>query len=105
MKQPKCSRCGAGPFADLNEWSNHDCSRPNWEPPLKSKTEPVAKLQCSDGLEAAALAKRFHETYERLAPQFDYKTREESKVAWDDVPEANKNLMIATCAEILKQGI
>lgn len=55
-------------------------------------------------LEAAALAKRFHETYEKLAPQFNYKTREESKVAWDDVPEDNKNLMMATCAEILKQG-
>ena len=65
----------------------------------------VSKSAFSDGLGAAALAKRFHETYEKLAPQFNYKTREESKGAWDEVPEANKKLMIATCAEILKQGI
>jgi hypothetical protein len=69
------------------------------------KTDPVAKLHCSDGLSAAALAKRFHETYEKLAPQFSYKTREESSKPWDEVPEDNKNLMIATCAELLKQGI
>ena len=71
----------------------------------KANKEPVAEVPCSALLEAAALAKRFHETYENLAPQFNYKTREESKVPWSEVPEANKNLMIATCAELLKQGI
>lgn len=48
-----------------------------------------------------ALAQRFHETYERLAPGFGYETREASAVPWDDVPEANKALMVAVCAEIL----
>ena len=46
------------------------------------------------------LAKKFHETYERLAPDFGYKTREASAVPWKDVPEANKSLMIAVCAEL-----
>ena len=46
------------------------------------------------------LAKKFHETYERLAPDFGYKTRDASAVPWEDVPEANKNLMIAVCAEL-----
>ena len=46
------------------------------------------------------LARRFHEAYERLAPDFGYKTREASAVPWDDVPEANKALMIATCEAI-----
>lgn len=49
---------------------------------------------------AEALAKRFHETYERLAPAYGYKTREASAVPWDDVPKTNKDLMIAVCREI-----
>jgi hypothetical protein len=47
------------------------------------------------------LARAFHETYERLAPSFGYETRRESAVPWEAVPEANKNLMIAVCAELL----
>lgn len=49
------------------------------------------------------LAQRFHETYERLAPQYGYETRKDSAVPWADVPEKNKKLMIAVCAEILKE--
>lgn len=49
------------------------------------------------------LAKLFHQTYERLAPDFNYKTRHESAVKWEDVPENNKHLMIAVCAEVLKK--
>jgi hypothetical protein len=48
------------------------------------------------------LAKKFHETYERLAPDHGYKTREASAVKWDDLPSSNKQLMIATCRELLK---
>jgi hypothetical protein len=51
--------------------------------------------------DAEALARRFHETYERLAPEYGYRTREASAVPWDDVPEANKGLMIAVCGELL----
>lgn len=47
------------------------------------------------------LAQRFHETYERLAPDFGYETRRESAVPWDDVPAGNKALMTAVCAELL----
>ena len=50
---------------------------------------------------AEALARRFHETYERLAPSHGYETRKESAVAWENVPEQNKSLMIAVCAELL----
>jgi hypothetical protein len=52
---------------------------------------------------ASSLAAFFHETYERLAPSFSYKTREASAVPWEDVPENNKNLMIAVCEEVLKE--
>lgn len=51
--------------------------------------------------EAEALAQRFHETYERLAPGFGYKTRDASVVPWAAVPEQNKALMISVCAELL----
>lgn len=47
------------------------------------------------------VARSFHEAYERLAPQFGYKTREASAVPWEDVPAANKELMRATVGEVL----
>lgn len=49
------------------------------------------------------LARFFHETYERLAPEYGYKTREESAVPWSEVPDDNKRLMIATCGEVLRK--
>lgn len=51
------------------------------------------------------IAKNFHESYERLAPEFDYKTREASAVPWEDVPDNNKNLMIAVVTDLLEQNI
>jgi len=53
-------------------------------------------------IDAEALARMFHETYERLAPSFGYETRKDSAVPWEDVPEKNKKLMIAVAGEILK---
>lgn len=52
-------------------------------------------------MNAEKLAQIFHETYERLAPEFSYQTRKASAVPWEDVPENNKRLMVAVCAEIL----
>lgn len=52
-------------------------------------------------LEPEALAKRFHEAYERLAPSFGYETREASAKPWEDVPENNRRLMTAVCEEVL----
>ncbi len=50
--------------------------------------------------DAEAIAQRFHEAYERLAPSFGYETREASAVPWDQVPENNRRLMIAVVAEV-----
>lgn len=58
-------------------------------------------IKLADG-DAAALAKKFHETYERLAPEYGYKTRKDSAVKWADVPAKNKSLMTAVCAELFK---
>jgi hypothetical protein len=46
-------------------------------------------------------AKLFHDTYERLAPLYRYETRKASAVAWEDVPDANRSLMIETVATVM----
>lgn len=46
-------------------------------------------------------ARTFHETYERLAPRYNYKTRPESAVPWSKVPHENKALMIETTRAVV----
>lgn len=53
---------------------------------------------------AEVLARLFHETYERLAPSCGYRTRERSAVPWADVPDDNKQLMVATAGEVIAAG-
>ncbi len=50
---------------------------------------------------AESVAKLFHDTYERLAPSFNYDTRRATRVPWEEMPERNKRLMIAVTAEVL----
>jgi hypothetical protein len=50
------------------------------------------------------LARRFHELYEELAPVFGYETRHESAVPWDEVPQANRHLMVAVCAALIAEA-
>ena len=52
-------------------------------------------------MKAEQLARLFHETYEELAPNFNYETRRASARPWCDVPENNRNLMIAVAEKIL----
>lgn len=46
----------------------------------------------------AELARKFHDTYERLAPSFGYETRLDTKMF--DPESKNGKLMIAVCAEV-----
>ncbi len=62
--------------------------------PIKLERKPPIKTP-------EQLAQFFHETYEALAPIYSYKTREASAKPWADVPEQNKNLMIAVCAQVM----
>lgn len=48
---------------------------------------------------AQQLAERFHETYERLAPEFGYETRPDTRTF--DPSTQNGRLMVAVCAELL----
>lgn len=54
---------------------------------------------------AHTIAKAFHEAYERLAPSFEYSTRVESAMGWEDLPQQNKMLMTAVVAELLDKRI
>ena len=40
------------------------------------------------------LARYMHEEYENAAKHFGWNTQESTKVAFDDLPEANKRLMV-----------
>ena len=53
---------------------------------------------------AEEIARAFHEAYEQLAPDFGYRTREASAKPWDEVPEQNRHLMVATVEKLLKDG-
>lgn len=49
---------------------------------------------------AEALAKRFHDAYEALAPSHNWQTQERSRKPWDEVPEENRKLMVATVKRV-----
>ena len=51
------------------------------------------------------VAQAFHERYEWWAPHFGYKTRDASAVPWEDVPEQNKMVMLATIQSLLDVGV
>ena len=51
-------------------------------------------------LDPENLARRFHDTYERLAPSFGYTTRPETRDFEPTTP--NGRLMLAVCAELVK---
>ncbi|MGH7743218.1 MAG: hypothetical protein ACREQ5_00140 [Candidatus Dormibacteria bacterium] len=50
---------------------------------------------------AEELAQVFHEAYERLAPEYGYKTRDATAVPWGEVRDPNRALMIAVAGEVL----
>lgn len=69
--------------------------------PLPTQNAPsscTCELPCS----ALALAKQFHEIYERLAPSFGYETRPDTRDF--DPDSANGRLMVAVCQEIIEQN-
>lgn len=54
--------------------------------------------------DAEVIAEAFHHHYEALAPSFDYETRPDSAVAWENVPEPNRKLMVAVVELLIKIG-
>lgn len=58
----------------------------------------LASRPTSEPVDGEALARMFHEAYERLAPDFGYVTRKESRTF--DPTTLNGRLMIAVCNEL-----
>jgi hypothetical protein len=63
--------------------------------------DAVASKSLSRGMDALHLATLFHETYERLAPDFGYETRPETRRF--DIDSPNAKLMVAVCGVILEE--
>jgi hypothetical protein len=62
---------------------------------------PAARAERTEPATGEDVARMFHEAYERLAPEYGYRTREASAKPWDEVPEQNRALMVATVTEVL----
>lgn len=56
-------------------------------------------------MEAYLLAKLMHNVYEAKAKKVGWKTQESCRVEFDDLPEENKNTMLAVAEAILKEYI
>lgn len=98
----KCRNCGRITHGDpVPPERCPECWRLGTLLPEKSERAGVGCAALVGDDAAEALAKRFHETYERLAPSFGYETRKDSAVPWEKVPEKNKALMRAVCFELL----
>jgi hypothetical protein len=61
--------------------------------------EAAIKAAQPEPMSDEQLARRFHEIYERLAPQFGYVTRQNTRKF--DPTSANGRLMMATCRALL----
>jgi len=73
---------------------------------LRITSREILALPSGDEVERAeALAERFHEAYEQLAPYHGHKTNKETAVPWKDMPHNHKQLMVHVCAKLLRQGI
>lgn len=57
----------------------------------------------AEGYTSDQVAEFFHRKYEELAPQFGYKTREASAVAWEQVPPQNRQLMRAVAEAVMQE--
>ncbi|MEU7170322.1 2'-5' RNA ligase family protein [Micromonospora tulbaghiae] len=54
---------------------------------------------------AETVAKAFHESYERQAPDHGYRTREASAKPWEQVPDNNRALMVAVVRDLIERGV
>jgi hypothetical protein len=90
------------PAADVPRQSTHAVWRKHdWMPCYCDANYDHAIGEESSGVKvqaAEALARRFHELYEELAPQFGYATREDTRAF--DPESANGRLMIAVCSRL-----
>ena len=51
------------------------------------------------------IARSFHDRYETLADKHGWKPQESTRVAWEDLPEQNRTLMIEVVRTLLSDGV
>lgn len=61
--------------------------------------------RCGRESDYERVARAFHGIYEATAPDHGYETRPESRVAWEEVPEKNRALMIGTVRRLVETGV
>ncbi len=61
------------------------------------------KKQCEIMIEHYEMSRRLHEIYEEQAEKHDWDTQGGCKVAFDDLPEANKKTMEETAKKIKEE--
>ena len=52
-----------------------------------------------------AIARRFHAAYEAQADFYGWETQEATRTRWDELPTANKALMLSVVDTLLTTGI
>lgn len=106
MSRPAAPDCLVGRLAHGDRPcegpGTHYCDDVVWGSPCRREQE---RRQAGEETPAEQLARRFHEAYERLAPEHSYSTREASRTEWARVPERNRRLMVAVAQELLDGGL
>lgn len=113
-----CPFCGGKPMRDHDPghgWWTTECTQCNClmtEFHIHSEAEANAAWNRRDALSIPRspflpwtpeeTARRFHEAYEIFAPMFGYKATEKS---WADLPQQNKDLMIAVVRQVFIEQI
>lgn len=52
-----------------------------------------------------AIAREFHRVYERMARALGWETQESTRVEFDELPEANRDLMLSVVGTLLKTDV
>lgn len=89
-------RCELEPFHQGPHYSQRATTRPPTTYPIHwpRVEEPLPSLE-------SRIAEAFHESYERLAPEFGWKTQERSAVPWERLNWNQRALMCAVIGELL----
>lgn len=109
IDRPLCDHCGY-PLAvqeDYDRYNEGEGEHLCWGDPWvcqERQGEPMNDPSSATPDDIERIARRFHETYEQLAPSLGYRTRTDSAVPWDDVPTKNKTLMRQVVAILLVEG-
>lgn len=54
---------------------------------------------------ATEIATSFHASYTRFAPALNWTEQAGTAVEWDDLPEANRSLMLVVALDLLSRGL